>query len=73
MRNYATKLAAVARNTKYPHRIRKHIISNIQRFRGDITKSVLYWNNKIGITKLKKIEGRYFVKNILQFINIIRN
>ncbi|KAL4101121.1 hypothetical protein QTP88_021141 [Uroleucon formosanum] len=57
MRNYATKLTAIARNTKYPLRIRKYILSNIFRFRGDITKAVLHWTNKIGITKLEKIKG----------------
>lgn len=78
MRNYATKLTAIARNTKYPLRIRKYILSNIFRFRGDITKAVLHWTNKIGITKLEKIKGicrEYFtiynkLNDFYQFIGV---
>lgn len=57
MRNYATKLTVIARNTKYPLRVRKYILSNILRFRGDITKAVIHWRNIIGVTKLEKIKG----------------
>lgn len=57
MRNYATKLTVIARNTKYPLHVRKYILSNILRFRGDITKAVIHWRNKIGVTKLEKKKG----------------
>lgn len=42
LRNYAMKLNALAKITKYPIIIRKFITSNILRFRSDITKAIGY-------------------------------
>lgn len=58
LRNYATKLTVLAKNTKYPLRIRKYILANILRFRSDVTKAVKHWRKAIDITKLDKIKGK---------------
>ncbi|KAE9522977.1 hypothetical protein AGLY_016608 [Aphis glycines] len=42
LRNYGTKLVALTLNTKYPISLRKHIKSNISRFRFSITKAIEY-------------------------------
>lgn len=47
MRNYASKLTTLARNTKYPLRVRKFILANIMRFRSDVQKTVLHWKKKL--------------------------
>jgi len=57
LRNYASKLNTLAKVTKYPLRVRKFIITNIIRFRSDITKSVKHWINDSKLTKLQKIKG----------------
>lgn len=58
LRNYATKLTTLAKDTKYPLRVRKHILANILRFRGDVTKAVTHWKDTIDITKTDKIKGK---------------
>lgn len=57
LRNYASKLNTLAKVTKYPLRVRKFIITNIIRFRSDITKSVKHWIKDSKLTKLQKIKG----------------
>ncbi|XP_050540727.1 uncharacterized protein LOC126905245 [Daktulosphaira vitifoliae] len=57
LRNYTSKLTAMARNTKYPLRVRKFILSNILRFRSDVQKAALHWRKEAGLTKLQKIKG----------------
>ncbi|KAL4088881.1 hypothetical protein QTP88_023965 [Uroleucon formosanum] len=44
LRNYGTKLVAMTLNTKYPISLRKHLKSNILRFRFSITKAIEYRN-----------------------------
>lgn len=56
LRNYATKLTVLAKNTKYPLRIRKYILANILRFRSDVSKAVTHWREAINLTKLDKIK-----------------
>ncbi|KAL4126400.1 hypothetical protein QTP88_010622 [Uroleucon formosanum] len=56
LRNYASKLNTLAKVTKYPLRVRKFIITNIIRFRSDITKSVKHWIKDSKLTKLQKIK-----------------
>jgi len=73
LRNYATKLNALSKVSKYPLRVRKCIITNIIRFRSDITKSVKHWIEDDKLTKLQKIKGKkgylntfYFYRNFKQ-------
>lgn len=57
LRNYATKLTILAINTKYSLRVRKFILANFMRFRGDVTKAVTHWKKAANISKLEKIKG----------------
>jgi len=59
MRNYASKLTILARNTSYPLRVRKFILSNIMRFRSDVQMAALHWRKEINTTKSQKIKGSY--------------
>lgn len=52
--NYGTKLVALMLNTKYPISLRKHIKSNILRFRFSITKAIEYRNSLHGQTDTTK-------------------
>ncbi|KAL4107279.1 hypothetical protein QTP88_017650 [Uroleucon formosanum] len=56
LRNYGSKLTTLARITKYPIRIRKHILTNIFRFRGDVIEAVKHWKNAVGLSKLEKLK-----------------
>jgi len=44
LRNYGTKLSLLTKNTKYPIHLRKHVQSNLIRFRTAIVKSIEYRN-----------------------------
>lgn len=57
LRNYCTKLTALAKKTSYPITVRKHILGNILRFRSDITKAVQYRKSSDS-TKAEKIAGK---------------
>lgn len=57
LRNYCSKISVLAKNTKYPLRVRKFILTNILRFRGDITKSAKHWRNNNDLTMAQKIKG----------------
>lgn len=46
LRNYAMKLTALTKVTKYPIIIRKFITNNIIRFRSDIKKAILHQRNR---------------------------
>lgn len=59
LRNYATKLSALAKQTEYPISLRKHILSNIVRFRSDITKATKH-HLESDIPFQQKISGNYF-------------
>lgn len=59
MRKYASKLTILARNTIYPLRVRKFILSNIMKFRSDVQMAALHWRKQINITKSQKIKGSY--------------
>lgn len=71
LRNYSSKLTALARNTKFPIRIRKHILANILRFRGDVIKAVKHWKNTDGLSKLEKIKGLVLNCILTEEINFI--
>lgn len=60
LRNYCTKLMALAKQTNYPIVVRKCITSNILRFRSDITKAVEH-NLKNDLPIQQKISGAYFL------------
>jgi len=59
MRNYASKLTTLARNSNYPLRIRKFMLSNIKRFRSDVKMAALHCRKKTNTTKSQKIKGTY--------------
>ena len=59
MRNYTSKLTTLARNSKYPLRVRKFILTNILRFRSNVTKAARHWRNLNDLTK--KIKGRCII------------
>lgn len=73
IRNYVTKLTALAKMSKYPLRVRKYMLTHIMRFRSDVTKSVKYWMENNKLTKLQKIKGKilYFtaITTIFRSIN----
>lgn len=47
----------LAKTTKYPLRVRKFVLTNILRFRGDVTKSAKHWRNNKDLTMTQKIKG----------------
>jgi len=57
LRNYCSKISMLDKNTKYPLRVRKFILTNIFGFRGDITKSAKHWRNNNDLTMAQKIKG----------------
>lgn len=59
MRNYITKLTTLARNSKYPLRVRKYILTNILRFRSDVTKAAEHWRDLNNLTLSQKIKGTF--------------
>lgn len=61
MRNYATKLTMIAKNTKYPLRVRKFILTNILRFRSDVTKAAKHWRDESYLTIAQKVQGFVFI------------
>lgn len=61
MRNYTSKLTTLARNSKYPLRVRKFILTNILRFRSDVTKAAKHWRNLNDLTMSQKIKGRCII------------
>lgn len=58
LRNYTTKLSAIAKQTDYPISIRKHILTNIVRFRSDITKATKHYIESADIPFQTKIAGK---------------
>lgn len=66
LRNYCTKLMALAKQTNYPIVVRKCITSNILRFRSDITKAVEH-HLKNDLPIQQKISGVYFLIELKQF------
>jgi len=58
MRNYCSKLTALSKITKYSLRVRKYLLTNILRFRSDVTKAVKHWRNtNYDTNKAQKIKG----------------
>lgn len=57
LRNYITKLKMVATKTEYPVTIRKFVVTNILRFRSDVTKAITYHKNILDKSKIQKITG----------------
>lgn len=57
LRNYATKLSILAKKTEYSLRVRKFILANIIRFRGDVTKAAMHWREAVNVKKADKIRG----------------
>lgn len=57
LRNYTTKLSALAKQTEYPISVRKHILKNIVRFRSDITKAIKHYLES-NISFQQKITGK---------------
>jgi len=57
MRNFASKLTTLARNSNFPLRVRKFILSNIKRFRSDVQMAALHWRKETNTTKSQKIKG----------------
>lgn len=70
MRNYASKLTTLARNSSYPLRVRKFILSNIKRFRSDVQMAALHWRKEINTTKTQKIKGTYVLFIILNLVGV---
>jgi len=62
LRNYGTKLAAMATNTKYPISIRKYVKANALRFRFAITKAIEYRNSLPGQSDNEKEVGKLSIK-----------
>lgn len=60
MRNYASKLTIIAKNTKFPLRIRKFILTNILRFRSDVTKAAKHWRDEKNLNMAQKIQGNSY-------------
>lgn len=58
LRNYGTKLSALTKNTAYPIHVRKHIKSNLLRFRNAITKSIEYRKELQHQTEAQKCVGK---------------
>lgn len=56
LRNYCSKLSALAKKTNYPITVRKHKLGNILKFRSDITKAVQYRKSS-NTTISEKIAG----------------
>lgn len=73
MRNYTSKLTTLARNSKYPLRVRKFIITNILRFRSDVTKAAKHWRNLNDLTMSQKIKGRCIILNFFYVATASRN
>lgn len=57
LRNYISKLKTLARISKHSIRVRKFVLTNILRFRGDVTKAVKYWSSQNSLTKPQQIKG----------------
>lgn len=57
LRNYITKLKMIATKTEYPVGIRKFIVTNIMKFRSDVTKAITYQKNVCDKSKFQKIAG----------------
>lgn len=73
LRNYGTKLVAMTLNTKYPISLRKHLKSNILRFRFSITKAIEYRNSLQGQTDYQKSVGKLIIIIIFFFFDNIIN
>jgi len=56
----------LATKTEYPVTLRKFIVTNILRFRSDITKAIAYQKNVLDKTKNQKIAGDSY--NIVIYI-----
>lgn len=54
LRNFAQKMTALANKTEFPINLRKFILSQIVRFRSDVTKAVQF-RQKQEIPKSQKI------------------
>ncbi|KAL4127392.1 hypothetical protein QTP88_011563 [Uroleucon formosanum] len=64
LRNYISKLKMLATKTEYPVTIRKFIVTNILRFRSDVTKAITYQKNILDKSKNQKIADlKYYLKN----------
>lgn len=57
VRNYCSKLTALSKIAKYLLRVRKYLLTNILRFRSDVTKAVKHWRNTNDTNKAQKIKG----------------
>ncbi|XP_060853394.1 uncharacterized protein LOC132931411 [Rhopalosiphum padi] len=55
LRNYISKLKMLATKTEYPVTIRKFIVTNILRFRSDVTKAISYQKDILDKSKNQKI------------------
>jgi len=62
LRNFCTKLTALAKRTDYPISIRKFITTNILRFRSDITKAIKY-HLKNNSSVEQKVKGNFILLN----------
>ena len=62
LRNFCTKLTALAKRTDYPISIRKFITTNILRFRSDITKAIKY-HLKNNSSVDQKVKGNFILLN----------
>lgn len=67
LRNFSTKLSALAKQTEYPISIRKHILINIIRFRSDITKTTKHYIES-DLTFQQKVAGTNIKLKINLFI-----
>jgi len=55
VRNYISKLKTLDTKTEYPVTIRKFIVTNILRFRSDVTKAITYQKNILDKSKNQEI------------------
>ena len=56
LRNFGQKMTALANKSEFPINLRKFILSQIQRFRSDVTKAVQFRKNQ-EIPKAQQITG----------------
>lgn len=56
LRNFGQKMTALANKSEFPFNLRKFILSQIQRFRSDVTKAVKFRKNQ-EIPKAQQITG----------------
>jgi len=72
LRNYISKLKMLATKTEYPVIIPKFIVTNILRFRSDVTKAITYQKNILDKSKNQKIAGNlYNIVFLCTFLKLI--